>query len=310
MSLEKSDKIFVAGHRGMVGSAVVRSLQRSGYENLILRTSKELDLTRQAEVEEFFLKEKPNYVFMAAARVGGIIANNTYRAEFSYTNLAIEINVIHSAWKAGVRNLLLFSSSCVYPRLSPQPMKEEHLLTGPCEPTNEPYAVAKLAGMSMCRAYSDQYHVNYISVLPTNLYGLNDNYDPQQSHLMGALIRKFHEAKVSDAPHVTLWGTGAPRREFMYVDDAADASVFIARNYCDKTPVNIGWGCDLSIREIAKTVKCIIGYKGQIEFDANKPDGAPRKLMDVSKLTALGWTAKTSLEDGVSKAYEAFLNIC
>jgi GDP-L-fucose synthase len=307
MSLDKDAKVYVAGHRGMVGSAVVRRLQAEGFTNLILRTSKELDLTRQAEVERFFLAEKPDQVFMAAARVGGILANNTYRAEFIYTNLAIETNIIHAAWKAGVRNLLLFSSSCVYPRLCPQPMKEEHLWSGPLEPTNEPYAVAKLAGMSLCRAYSDQYGVNYLSVLPTNLFGPNDNYDPEQSHLMPALIRKFHEAKVGGARQVVLWGTGMPRREFMFVDDAADAAVFVARNYREKTPANIGWGHDLAIREIAGVVQRVIGYEGEIVFDTTKPDGAPRKLMEVSKLTALGWTGKTSLEDGVRSAYAAFL---
>jgi GDP-L-fucose synthase len=307
MSLETNSKIFVAGHRGMVGSALVRRLQAEGCGNLVLRTRAELDLTRQAETEAFFLKEKPDYVFVAAARVGGIMANNTYRADFICTNLQIAANVIHAAWRAGARGLLYFSSSCVYPRLCPQPMREEYLWTGPAEPTNEPYAVAKLAGISMCRAYHDQYGVNFISVLPTNLYGPNDNYDPQQSHLMGALIRKFHEAKLQNSPQVTLWGTGTPRREFMFVDDAADAAVFIAKNYRGKDPVNIGWGRDLTILEIARVVQSVIGYAGEVVFDASKPDGSPRKLMDVSRLQALGWQAATALEAGVARAYAAYL---
>jgi GDP-L-fucose synthase len=307
MSLEKTAKIFVAGHCGLVGSAVVRRLQAEGYRNLVLRTSKEVDLTRQAETEEFFRAEKPEYVFVAAAQVGGIVANNTYRAEFIRTNLAIAANVIHAAWQAGSQGLLYFSSSCVYPRLSPQPMKEEYLWTGALEPTNEPYAVAKLAGMSMCRAYHDQYGVNFISVLPTNLYGPNDNYDPEQSHLMGALVRKFHEAKVQGNPTVSLWGTGTPRREFMYVDDAADAAVFIAKNYCGSAPLNIGWGKDRSIREIATVVKRVVGFRGETIFDAEKPDGAPRKLMETSALRTLGWTARIPLEQGVAMAYQAYL---
>lgn len=291
----------------MVGSAVVRRLVAEGYQNLVLPTSKELDLTRQADTEKFFQREKPEYVFVAAARVGGIMANNIYRAEFIRTNLCIAANVIHSAWEAGTKGLLYFSSSCVYPRLSPQPMKEEFLWSGPPEQTNEPYAVAKLAGMSMCRAYHDQYGVNFVSVLPTNLYGPNDNYDPEQSHLMGALIRKFHEAKLHNLPQVTLWGTGVPRREFMYVDDAADAAVYIAKNYQDKEPLNIGWGEDLTIREIAMLVKKVIGYDGELAFDASKPDGSPRKLMDVTRLQTLGWTARIRLEQGVAMAYRDYL---
>lgn len=307
MNLELTSKIFVAGHRGMVGSAVVRRLVAEGFRNLVMRTSKDLDLTRQGETEQFFLSEKPEYVFVAAARVGGIMANNTYRAEFIRSNLCIATNVIHAAWKAETGGLLYFSSSCVYPRLSPQPMKEEFLGTGELEHTNEPYAVAKLAGMSMCRAYNDQYGVNFVSVLPTNLYGPNDNYDPEQSHLMGALIRKFHEAKLRDLPQVTLWGTGSPRREFMYVDDAADAAVFIARNYQGKEPLNIGWGEDLTIREIAMVVKKVIGYDGEVAFDTSKPDGSPRKLMDISRLEKLGWVARTPLERGVAMAYQSYL---
>jgi len=246
---------------------------------------------------------------MAAARVGGIMANNTYRAEFISSNLQMAANVINAAWLAGTTGLLYFSSSCVYPRLSPQPMKEEHLWAGPPEPTNEPYAVAKLAGMSMCRAYNDQYGLNFISVLPTNLYGPNDNYDPMQSHLMGALIRKFHEAKIQRSPQVVLWGTGTPQREFMYVDDAADAAIFIASNYKGKDPVNIGWGQDLTIREIAMKVKSVIGYEGDVIFDTSKPDGAPRKLMDITRLKTLGWTAMTPLEKGVAQAYKAYLEM-
>ena len=307
MSLQTNSKLFVAGHRGMLGSALVRRLQAQGFNNLVLRTSKELDLTRQADVEQFFLAEKPEFVFMAAARVGGIAANNTYRAEFSYTNLAIGTNVIHSAWRAGASGLLYFSSSCAYPRLCPQPMKEEHLWSGLLEPTNEPYAVAKLAGISMARAYADQYGVRFLSVLPTNLYGPNDNYDPQQSHLMGALIRRFHEAKLNGSRSVTLWGTGTPRREFMYVDDAADGAIFVAKNYGGRDPLNMGWGQDLTIREIAEVVRRVIGYDGELAFDPGKPDGAPRKLLDTSKLGALGWAPHTTLEEGVALAYKAYL---
>jgi GDP-L-fucose synthase len=307
MTLEKHSKIYVAGHRGMVGSAVVRRLQAEGCENLVLHGKSELDLTRQADVEEFFQQEKPEFVFVAAARVGGILANNTYRAEFIYTNLAIQNNVIHGAWQAGVKGLLFFSSSCVYPRACPQPMKEEHLFSGVLEPTNEPYAVAKLAGMSMCRAYRDQYSANFMAVIPTNLYGPNDNYDPQQSHLMAALLRKFHEAKVSGQKQVVLWGTGAPRRELMYVDDAVDAALFVLQNYSGKDPINIGVGADLTIREIAEVVKRTVGYEGEVIFDSSKPDGAPRKLVDTARLAGLGWEPKTSLEDGVGKAYAWYL---
>jgi GDP-L-fucose synthase len=307
VNLEKHSKIFVAGHRGMVGSAMVRRLQTEGCRHLVLRSRAELDLTRQADVERFFQTERPEFVFLAAARVGGIFANNTYRAEFSYTNLAIETNVIHSAWQAGVQGLLFFSSSCVYPRACPQPMKEEHLFSGAPEPTNEPYAVAKLAGMSLCRAYRDQYGANFTAVIPTNLYGPNDNYDPQQSHLLAALIRKFHEAKVAGQRQVTLWGSGTPRRELMFVDDAVDAALFVLRNYTGKDPVNVGVGSDLTIREIAAVVMRVVGFAGEIVCDRTKPDGAPQKLLDVAKLKSLGWTAETSLEDGVARAYADFL---
>jgi GDP-L-fucose synthase len=300
-------RIYVAGHQGMVGSAMVRRLQAEGFRNFALRSKAALDLTRQAEVETFFQAEKPEVVFVAAARVGGIFANNNYRAEFSYTNLAIQTNVIHAAWQANVRGLLFFSSSCVYPRACPQPMKEEHLFSGAPEPTNEPYAVAKLAGMSLCRAYRDQYGANFTAVIPTNLYGPNDNYDPQQSHLMAALIRKFHEAKASGQKQVTLWGSGTPRRELMFVDDAVDAALFVLRHYTGKDPVNIGTGQDLTIREIADVVMSTVGFQGEIVYDSTKPDGAPQKLLDVSRLNSLGWKAKTSLEAGAALAYADFL---
>jgi GDP-L-fucose synthase len=307
MTLEKRSKIFVAGHRGMVGSAMLRRLQTEGFNNFALRAKTELDLTRQADVEKFFQTEKPEFVFLAAARVGGIFANNTYRAEFSYTNLAIETNIIHAAWQAGVKGLMFFSSSCVYPRACPQPMKEEYLFSGAPEPTNEPYAIAKLAGMSMCRAYRDQYGANFTAVIPTNLYGPNDNYDPQQSHLMAALLRKFHEAKVAGQKQVTLWGSGTPRRELMFVDDAVDAALFVLRHYTGKDPMNIGVGSDLSIREIADVAMRVVGFNGEIIYDATKPDGAMQKLLDVSMLNSLGWKAKTSLENGAAIAYADFL---
>jgi GDP-L-fucose synthase len=307
MILDKHSRILVAGHRGMVGSAIVRRLQAEGCNNLALRSKAELDLTRQKDVEEFFQAEQPDFVFVAAARVGGIFANNTYRAEFSYTNLAIQTNVIHAAWQAKVKGLLFFSSSCVYPRACPQPMREDHLFSGAPEPTNEPYAVAKLAGMSMCRAYRDQYGANFTAVIPTNLYGPNDNYDPQQSHLMAALIRKFHEAKVSGQKQVTLWGSGTPRRELMFVDDAVDAALFVLKNYAGKDPVNVGVGSDLTIREIADVAMQAVGFRGGIAYDRTKPDGAMQKLLDISKLSSLGWTAKTSLEAGAAIAYADFL---
>ena len=305
--MNKHSKIYVAGHRGMVGSAVVRCLRNVGFDDLILRTSQELDLTRQADVEQFFLDEKPDYVFLAAARVGGIMANKTYRGEFIYTNLQIQNNVIHSAWKTGVEKLLFFSSSCAYPRLCPQPMKEEYLWTGLLEPTNEPYAVAKLAGMSLCRAYNEQYGTCFISVVPTNLYGSNDNYDPQQSHVMAALIDKFHVAKIDNSPRVTLWGTGSPRRELMYVDDAVSAALFLMEHYTGSEPVNIGVGKDRTIRELADLVQQVVRYEGEVVFDVNKPDGAPQKLLDVSRIHAMGWKAQIPLKEGVAKAYEWYL---
>ena len=305
--MDAYSKIFVAGPRGMVGSAMVRRLQAAGCHNLLLRSKAELDLTRQAEVETFFQTERPEFVFLAAARVGGIFANNTYRADFSYTNLAIQTTVIHAAWQAGVKGLLFFSSSCVYPRACPQPMKEEHLFSGTPEPTNEPYAIAKLAGMSLCRAYRDQYGANFTAVIPTNLYGPNDNYDPQQSHLLAALLRKFHEAKVNGQKQVVLWGTGTPRRELMFVDDAVDAALFVLCHYTGKEPLNIGVGQDLTIREIAGVVMSTVGFKGEIVYDTTKPNGAPQKLLDVSRLNSLGWKAKTSLEAGTAIAYADFL---
>ena len=306
--LNQLGRILVCGQRGMVGSAVVRRLRAAGCAHLFLPTSAELDLTRQSDVEAYFNRVKPECVILAAARVGGILANNTYRAEFIHTNLQIQTNVIHAAWQAGAAKLLFFSSSCVYPRLCPQPMKEDHLWTGVPEPTNEPYAVAKLAGMSMCQAYNDQYGTKFVSVIPTNLYGQNDNYDPQQSHLMAALIRKFHEAKLGRHPQVLLWGTGQPRRELMDVDDAVDAAILVLQHYTGKGPINIGMGKDYTVREIAEVVKRIVGYEGEMVFDTTKPDGAPQKLLDVSKLKALGWQAGMELEAGVRKAYNAYLN--
>lgn len=305
--MNKGAKIYVAGHSGMVGSAVVRCLNANGYNNLVLRTSKELNLTRQADVEEFFGEIKPEYVFLAAARVGGIMANNTYRAEFIYTNIMIQSNIIHSAWKSGITKLLFFSSSCVYPRECVQPMQEEYLWTGKLEPTNEPYAVAKLSGMSMCRAYNAQYGVQFISVIPTNLYGQYDNYDPEQSHVIAALIDKFHRAKIEKKPTVTLWGTGTPRRELMYVDEAAEAALFLMQNYTGNEPVNIGLGADCSIRELAELVCEIVGYQGDIQFDANKPDGVKQKLLDMSKLHSMGWKARTPLKQGLTMAYHWYL---
>ena len=291
----------------MVGSAVLRRLHAEGFDNILLRSRAELDLTRQAEVEAFFSTQKPEFVFMAAARVGGILANSTYRAEFSYTNLAIQVNVIHAAWQAGVRGLVFFSSSCVYPRACAQPMAEEYLCTGRPEPTNEPYAMAKLAGMSMCRAYCDQYDADFISVIPANLYGPNDSYDPDRSHLIPALIRKFHDAKASGQKQVVLWGTGRPRRELMYVDDAVDATFLVLRSHTGRGPVNVGVGYDLTIREIADVVKHTVGFAGEVVFDSAKPDGAPQKLLDISILKSLGAVARTNLDEGTAKAYADFL---
>ncbi len=305
--MEKSSKIYVAGHRGMVGSAIHRKLQKEGFNNIITRTSKELDLRNQAAVSAFFELEKPEYVFLAAAKVGGIIANNTYRADFLYENIQIQNNVIHSAYVVGVKKLMFLGSSCIYPKLAPQPLKEEYLLTGTLEPTNEPYAIAKIAGIKMCESYRAQYNCNFISVMPTNLYGINDNYHPQNSHVLPALIRRFHEAKINKLEYVEIWGTGSPLREFLFSDDLASACFFLMQNYNESEFINIGTGHDLSIKELALLIKRIIGYEGEIKFDTSKPDGTPRKLMDVSKLHAFGWKHTIELAEGIELAYEDFL---
>jgi GDP-L-fucose synthase len=305
--MDKSDKIYVAGHRGMVGSAIVRKLQQEGFERLIFRTSSELDLRNQQAVNAFFEEEKPDHVFMAAAKVGGILANNTYRAEFLYDNLMIQSNVIHASYLQSVKKLLFLGSSCIYPKLAPQPLKEEYLLTGLLEDTNEPYAIAKIAGIKTCDAYRSQYGCNFISVMPTNLYGPNDNYDLKSSHVLPALIRKFHEAKVNGDPSVTLWGTGKPRREFLHADDLASACFFLMQTYSEPGFVNIGTGQDLEIRELAQLIKDIVGFKGEIVHDLSKPDGTPRKLMDVSRLHSLGWKDSISLEEGIRRVYDEYV---
>jgi GDP-L-fucose synthase len=306
--MEKHDKIFVAGHRGMVGSAIVRRLQQAGFDNLVLRTSKELDLRDQPAVTDFFANERPNYVFLAAAKVGGIMANNTYRADFLYENLQIQNNVIHNAYATGVKKLMFLGSSCIYPKMAPQPLQEESLLTGTLEPTNEPYAIAKIAGIKMCESYRRQYGCNFISVMPTNLYGPNDNYDLQNSHVLPAMIRKFHEAKINGKPTVELWGTGAPLREFLHADDLADACLFLMQNYDEEPFLNIGVGNDISIKNLAELIKGIVGYEGGIEWNTAKPDGTPRKLMDVSKLRNMGWQHRYTLEEGIGLAYQDFLS--
>ena len=305
--MEKDSKIYVAGHRGMVGSAIVRRLTKDGYTNLILRTRQELDLLDQQAVQQFFEQERPEYVFLAAAKVGGILANNTYRAQFIYENLQIQNNIIHSAYRYGVKKLLFLGSSCIYPKMAPQPIKEEYLLTGPLEPTNEPYAIAKIAGIKMCEAYNAQYGTNFISTMPTNLYGPHDNFDLQTSHVLPALIRKFHEAKVNHRPYVEIWGTGTPRREFLHVDDLADACVFLMQHYNDSQFVNVGVGEDISIKELALLIQDIVGYQGELRFDTSKPDGTPRKLLDVSRLHALGWKARIPLREGIRQTYQWFL---
>lgn len=305
--MEKHSRIYIAGHRGMVGSAILRKLQQAGHDNFVLRTSSELDLRNQAAVESFFEHEKPEYVFLAAAKVGGILANNTFRGEFLYDNLMIQNNIIHASWKQGVKKLMFLGSSCIYPKLAPQPLKEDYLLTGPLEPTNEPYAIAKIAGIKLCDAYRSQYGCNFVSVMPTNLYGPNDNYDLNNSHVLPALIRKFHEAKISGAPTVTLWGTGKPLREFLHVDDLADACVFLMHGYNAEGLVNIGTGEDIEIGELARLVSRIVGYEGEIVHDLSKPDGTPRKLMDVSKLHGLGWRHSIDLASGIKSVYEEYI---
>ena len=298
----------MAGHRGMVGSAILRKLQAEGYTQLITRTSAELDLRNQQAVADFFAHEKPDYVFLAAAKVGGIVVNNTSRADFLYENLAIQNNVIHQSYVNGVKKLLFLGSSCIYPTLAPQPLKEDYLLTGPLEPTNEPYAIAKIAGIKLCDAYRDQYGCNFISVMPTNLYGYNDNYHPENSHVLPALIRKFHEAKTKAEPTVTVWGSGSPKREFLFADDLADACYFLMQNYNEPNLINIGTGEDLSIKDLALMIKEVIGFEGELVFDTSKPDGTPRKLMDVSKLHALGWKHQIELKQGIALAYQDFLS--
>ena len=301
-------KIFVAGHRGMVGSAVYRALQNAGYIHLLTRTSKELDLRNQAAVADFFAQEQPDYVFLAAAKVGGIVANNTYRAEFIYDNLCIQNNVIHQSYVNGVKKLMFFGSSCIYPKMAPQPLKELYLLSGYLESTNEPYAIAKIAGIKMIEAYRDQYNCNFISVMPTNLYGINDNYHPENSHVIPALIRKFHEAKVQGKSSVVIWGSGTPMREFLFADDLASAALYLMQNYDGKQFVNIGSNSDLSIKDLALLIQKVVGFEGSLDFDTSKPDGTPKKLMDSSFLNQLGWQHSTELAAGIQLAYADFLS--
>ena len=305
--MNKNDKIYIAGHTGMVGSAILQALIAGGFTNFVYRTSKELDLRNQAAVEQFFSEEKPQYVFMAAAKVGGIVANNTYRADFLYDNLMIVSNIIHAAHKNGVTKLLFLGSSCIYPKMAAQPIKEEYLLTGELEKTNEPYAIAKIAGIKLCETYRDQYGANFISVMPTNLYGKNDNYHPQNSHVLPALIRRFHEAKQQNLPEVVIWGSGNPMREFLFADDLADACLFLMEHYNEKEIINIGCGTDITIKELAALIKEITGFTGNLIFDTTKPDGTPRKLLDVTKINTLGWHYRTKLKDGIQLAYNDFL---
>lgn len=305
--MDKTDKIYVAGHRGMVGSAIVRELKRQGYNNIVTRTHAELDLTCQRDVDAFFEAERPDYVFLAAAKVGGIVANSNAPADFMWVNMALEMNVIHSAWKHGVKKLEFLGSSCIYPRLAPQPMKEDCLLTSSLEPTNEAYALAKISGLKYCEYLNRQYGTDYISVMPTNLYGPNDNYHPEHSHVLPALIRRFHEAKVQGKPSVTCWGDGSPLREFLYVDDLANLCVFLMNNYSGNETVNAGTGKELSIRRLTELVAKTVGYEGKIEWDATRPNGTPRKLLDVSKAEKLGWHYHTELEEGIALAYHDFL---
>ena len=306
--MNKNDKIYIAGHRGMVGSAIQRKLNSEGFHNIIMRTSRDLDLRNQAEVSEFFRKEKPNHVFLAAAKVGGILANNTYRGEFLYDNLMIQNNVIHQSYVNNVEKLMFLGSSCIYPKLAPQPLKEDYLLTGELEPTNEPYAIAKIAGIKLCDAYRAQYGKNFISVMPTNLFGPNDNYDLEKSHVLPALIRKFHEAKKNSNPSVLIWGTGSPKREFLHVDDLADACFYLMQTYNEAGLVNIGTGVDITIKDLALLVQKVVGYKGQIKHDLTKPDGTLRKLMNVDKLKNAGWSAKIELEEGIQSVYASLID--
>ncbi|NYE05898.1 GDP-L-fucose synthase [Bacillus niacini] len=305
--MNNKSKIYVAGHRGLVGSAIVRMLNKKGYKNIVFRTSKELDLRDKFAVDSFFAEEKPEFVFLAAAKVGGIVANNQYPADFIRDNLLIQTNIIDAAYRNNVKKLLFLGSTCIYPKLAPQPLKEEYLLTGLLEPTNEPYAIAKIAGIKMCESYNRQYGTEYISVMPTNLYGENDNFDLHTSHVLPALIRKFHEAKENNAEFVEVWGTGTPKREFLYADDLADACIYLMNNYTGNEIVNIGVGEDISIKELAGKIKKVVGYTGEIKFDTTKPDGTPRKLVDVKKLNLLGWRATTTLDDGLEKAYNWFI---
>ena len=310
--MDKNAKIYIAGHRGLVGSALFRKLRQLGYGNLIVRTSKELDLRRQSDVNAFFERERPEYVFLAAAKVGGILANSTYKAEFIYDNTMITTNVVHASYRSGVKKLLNLGSSCIYPKHAPQPMKEEYLLTGLLEPTNEPYAVAKIAAIKLCRYYNEQYGTNFLSVMPTNVYGPNDNYDLETSHVLPALVRKFHEAKLTKQKVVTIWGTGEPYREFLYVDDLADACLFLTEKFDYKDIgefINIGTGSEVKIKDLAAIVKDIVGFDGGINHDITKPDGTPKKLLDISRIRALGWEAKTTLEDGIRRTYDSYLRI-
>ena len=305
--MKKNEKIFIAGHRGMVGSALVRTLKEKGYTNLTLRSHLELDLTVQEKVYTFFKEEHPDYVFLAAAQVGGILANTTYRAEFIYSNLAIQNNVLDAAWKYNAKRLMFLGSSCIYPKHCPQPIKESYLLTGPLETTNESYAIAKIAGLKTCEAYNYQYKTDYVTVMPTNLFGPNDNFEPETSHVMPALIQKIHQAKISKAKHVTIWGTGSPKREFLHVDDMASACVFLMEKESFKDIINVGSGVDLTIRELAEMICKIIGFTGELKFDTSKPDGPPRKLLDISRLQSLGWQPKFILEDSIASTYSWFL---
>ncbi len=305
--MKKTSKIYLPGHRGLVGSALYRKLQQEGYSHLLVRSHTELDLTRQKQVESFFEKEQPEYIFLAAAKVGGISANNTYPADFIYQNLAIQTNIIHCAYQFDVKKLLFLGSSCIYPKLAPQPLKEEYLLSGKLEPTNEPYAISKITGIKMCQAYNRQYGTSFISLMPTNLFGPNDNYHSEDSHVMAALIKKFHQAKTEQKPSVEIWGTGTPRREFLFVEDLADACLFLIEKYTDSEIINVGVGEDITIKELALLIKEIIGYKGDTYFNPDKPDGTPQKLLDVSKIKNLGWSAKTSLKRGIEITYQHYL---